>query len=125
MLTIGTKVLVSSLAYWYYDGKNRKWKKTLLENPQEAFYVGYTYKYEGEYQGAKYRGTFDGYNEDPPYLEVTNSVKLYRVKFTDRSNDHFAFPEDVREIYTINKIKLLELSKTSEVFDIGYVLVDD
>lgn len=92
-LAIGTRVRVRALAEWEYHKKERTWHSSHLLNSREGFYVGYTFKQEGTLMGSKLRG-FDG-DYDPPYLEVSRTIRLCRIKFSARENDRFAFPADV------------------------------
>lgn len=93
-MKIGTKVSVNFVAVPSYDNFKRRWirKKPTV---QEGWYVGYTFKKEGIY-------TPGGWENSPEYLNAhlsdIKSVKLFRVKFSERSNDSFVYPEDLEEI---------------------------
>lgn len=97
-MKIGDKVLVKALVHpEYIEDNKRKLVRIELDTPEEMIYTGYTFRQEGTYHGGRQYGSYFGYDYDaePPYLQVEKTIKVLRVKKTERSNDRFALVEDV------------------------------
>jgi len=73
-LTIGTRVKVKSTVESGYRENRKVWERT--NKSCTGWYVGYTFKREGLY----HPGEGDGWDYELPYLEVTHSVKVLRIK---------------------------------------------
>lgn len=105
-MKIGTKVFVKATAHSYYEEiekgcLQRIWIKEKCD--REGWYVGYTHKQEGDYVIPKATHTYfsSNFNYEQPYLRNIRSIKLLRIKFTERSNDSFAYPADVVCLQTL------------------------
>lgn len=98
-MEIGQRVRVKAFAFPSYRNNIRKWerRKSIVDI---GWYVGYTFKHEGRYHSESAGGGILSLEPEyePAHLSVTNSVKLLRIKTSERSNDKFAFPEDVEVI---------------------------
>lgn len=94
-MKIGSKVKVSAIAKPDYIDNKRRWIRT---TPKKLFgwYVGYAYKQEGKYNPDNIGQYLEDY--EPARLSEVVAVKLLRVKFSENSNDSFAYPEDVMEV---------------------------
>lgn len=86
---IGEKVTVHATMYPLYIDGERKWLRETLVHPREGFYVGYTYKQEGE---------LESFAREQAHLKNIKSIRVLRVKFSDWGNDKFALLQDVRRI---------------------------
>ena len=87
---MGEEIEVYATMYPMYIKGKRKWLREQLVHPKKAFYVGYTYKQEGNLcRDSAHRNTF---------LTNIKSIKVLRVKFADWGNDKFALLQDVRRI---------------------------
>jgi len=99
-MKIGDEVIVKALVEPVYVDNNRTLIRKELDPPKKMIYTGYTYRQEGTYMGGKgIYGRFGFYDDyEPPYLSVEKTIKVLRVKESERSNDKFAFVEDVERI---------------------------
>jgi hypothetical protein len=87
---MGQQVEVLAIAIPHYEGKTRTWIRSPLKESRVGWVVGYSYKQEGDYRaGSNYE------DSSSPYLAVSNTVKLARIKLSKNSNDSFAFFDDL------------------------------
>ena len=92
-LQIGDKVLVTALAEPQYDiNQNREWIRRPIYS-REGWYVGYSYKKEGRFVSEGYDPYFG--NRRQGYLTDIHTVKVMRIKFSEKGNDCFALRQDI------------------------------
>lgn len=96
-MEIGQRVIVQAIVHHVYVGDARTIERKLLPAPKTAFYVGYTFKQEGQIREPS-PSPWDGSSGGQSYLEIKKTYKVLRVKFSARGNDKFAFAEDVHVI---------------------------
>ena len=95
-MRIGASIIVKAIIKPYYDKRNnRKFERTVFPKPKPAFYVGYTFRCEGKYCPSSRKNTYWEEQYEEPYLHVTKTFKVIRIKFTERSNDAFVLAEDI------------------------------
>lgn len=93
---IGDLVKVLAVAEPFYNEKKKRiWISKPLKESKLGTYVGYTFKLEGEYVPAGSASPPNYDNSEPAYLSISRTVRLLRIKFTERSNDVFCFESDV------------------------------
>lgn len=95
-LTIGSWVEVSALAYREYifkEGQRTRveWQSRAIK-PKLAIITGLARRFNGVQQTG-----CGGEEPEPSYLEITGSVKLWRVRFGLINNEHFSFEADLQE----------------------------
>jgi len=96
-LKIGDMVKVQDLVNCVYNEQGyRSWERSGPIVERYGWYVGYTYKQEGKVEGGGYDEYF-GIGK-PRYFTFVCSVKVLRIKFSERENDCFALPEDVTKL---------------------------
>ena len=95
-LKIGQKVIVRAIARPEYTNNVRKWKRVIAAKDAIGWYVGFAYKQEGRYKYEEY--DYPDSSGHCAHLEVTNTIKLARVKFRINSNDSFVFENDMEVI---------------------------
>ena len=93
-LTIGEKIIVKATASPTYIDKRRLWPRKVLEEPREGWYVGYSFKQEGEYVPSVWLGN-EIYRS--AHLKNIKSVKLMRVKLDEWGNDQYAYRQDIEK----------------------------
>ena len=103
-MKIGTIITVRATVDPFYDNYGyRHLGRHWIKPPQHAWYVGYTFKQEGKYDPGHQR-TFTALDEppdfEPPSLYITNTHKVYRIRFHERGKEHYCFPEDCLTIMT-------------------------
>lgn len=95
-MKIGQEVLVKGIAKRVWAGNMEgpplvEWKNEEIEY-RIGYYVGYTHKFNGWQHPDKQ--AYDG-EYIPGYLKVRESVKLLRIKFSQRHNDVFCFEDQI------------------------------
>ena len=98
-MKVGTIITVCATVEPFYDcDKYRHLGRNIIRPPQQAWYVGYTFRQEGKYDPGDTIRTVSLWDEapeyEPPSLRITNTRKVYRIRFHERGIEHYCFPED-------------------------------
>lgn len=97
-LSIGDKVLVKCTTSMGYDeDRQRRAYRDESTKPFEAFIVGQVCSPLGEYSPGT-QGSAFGDDYDPPYLAVSGTVKLWKVRKKLRSREVLVQDEDLELI---------------------------
>ena len=63
--------------------------------PSSAYYVGYTFKQHGKYhKGGFSNASSESIDYENPFLEIWDTLKVYRIRFHARGKEHYCRPED-------------------------------
>jgi hypothetical protein len=94
-MNIGDKVQVKATMEFYYDdNKCRRFERT--PNCFEAFVTGAANKPIGKYvDGGPHYSYLDGPEYEPPYLDVTGTVRVYRVRKRLFGREFDVHPDDL------------------------------
>lgn len=95
-LEIGAVVEVTATAKVYYDEKEVRQIRAVPCEPFQAFVTGKRRKFLGVFDGGGRRASWNGFDDDPPYLRVTGSVLLWCVRRNVLAAERLVRDEDLK-----------------------------